>query len=209
MSALHYLTRRRGSRMIHLSILLPRPDSISPPQPRAILAAAGRGDRAARGVAQASRLPRRGRCYVLLALLLLLPLPNRARPSALRLPFRTAHSMIIVQGRVNGSPVTFLVDTGATRTIVSASIYGKVPFRLRTIERTSQGAGIMGDSVIVPVNLELDNHTWSGQHVAIMNLDGLSQVLGVQFDGLIGEDILREFHSVRIDYHAHMIELED
>ena len=28
-------------------------------------------------------------------------------------------------------------------------------------------------------------------------------------DGLLGEDILREFHSVRIDYRAHVIELED
>jgi hypothetical protein len=26
---------------------------------------------------------------------------------------------------------------------------------------------------------------------------------------LLGEDILREFHSVRIDYRAHVIELED
>jgi hypothetical protein len=196
--------------MIHLSIFRPRPDSSSLRQPRAILAAAaGRGDRAVRRVAQASPLLRRGRRIALLAVLLLLPLPNRARPSVLRLPFRTAHSMIIVQGRVNGSPVAFLLDTGATRTIVSASIYGKVPFRLRTIERTSHSAGIIGDSVILPVNLELANHTWSGQHVAVMNLDGLSQVLGIQFDGLIGQDVLREFRSVRIDYHAHVIELED
>jgi hypothetical protein len=183
---------------------------MSPPQLRAILAAAaGRVVRAARRVAQASSVLPRGRRRILLALLLLMPLPNRARPSVLRLPFRTAHSMIIVQGRVNGSLVAFLLDTGATRTIVSASIYGKVPFRLRTIERTSHSAGIIGDSVILPVNLELANHTWSGQHVAVMNLDGLSQVLGIQFDGLIGQDVLREFRSVRIDYHAHMIELED
>jgi hypothetical protein len=210
MSALSYLTRHRSLWMIHLSILRTRPDSISPPQRRAILAAAaGRGVRAARRVAPASPLLPRGRRCILLALLLLMPLPNRARPSVLRLPFRTAHSMIIVQGRVNGSPVAFLLDTGATRTIVSVSIYGKVPFRLRTIERTSHSAGIIGDSVILPVDLELANHTWSGQHVAVMNLDGLSQVLGVQFDGLIGQDVLREFRSVRIDYHAHMIELED
>jgi hypothetical protein len=207
---LRYWTRHRGLRMIHLSILRPPPDNISALQRRAILAAAaGQGVFAARRVAQASPPVPRGRRYLLLALLLLIPLPNRAHPSVLRLPFRTAHSMIIVQGRVNGSPVAFLLDTGATRTIVSASVYGKVPFRLRTIERTSHSAGIIGDSVILPVNLELANHTWSGQHVAIMNLDGLSQVLGIQFDGLIGQDVLREFRSVRIDYHAHVIELED
>ena len=50
---------------------------------------------------------------------------------------------------------------------------------------------------------------WAGQRVAIMNLDGLSQVLGIHFDGLLGQDVLREFHSVRIDYRAHVIELEN
>jgi hypothetical protein len=196
--------------MTHLSILRPRPDSISAPQSRAILAAApGRYRPARRHAVRTSSPPRRGLRYVLLALLLLTPLPNRARPSVLRLPFRTARSMIIVQGRVNGSQVAFLLDTGATRTIVSASVYGNVPFRLRTIERTSRSAGIIGDSVIVPVNLELSNHTWAGQQVAIMNLDGLSRVLGAQFDGLLGQDVLREFRAIRIDYHAHIIELEN
>jgi Aspartyl protease len=209
MSAWTYSTRRRSYRMIHLSILRPRPDSISAPQPRAILAAAtSRYPSARRLCAPKSSHPRRLR-YFVLALVLLTPLPNRARPTVLRLPFRTAHSLIVVQGRVNGSQVAFLLDTGATRTIVSAGIYGKIPFRLRTIERNFRGAGIIGDSVILPVDLELANHMWSGQHVAVMNLDGLSQVLGIQFDGLLGQDVLREFRSVRIDYHAHVIELED
>jgi predicted aspartyl protease len=174
-----------------------------------LAAAPGRYRPASRQVARTSSPPRRGLRYFLLALVLLTPLPNRARSNVLRLPFRTVHSMILVQGRVNGSPVAFLLDTGATRTIVSASIYGKIPFRLRAIERTSHSAGMIGDSVIVPVDLELDNHRWAGQHVAIMNLDGLSQVLGVQFDGLLGQDVLREFRSIRIDYHAHIIELQD
>jgi predicted aspartyl protease len=196
--------------MIHLSILRPRPNSISAPQSRAILAPAAGSYRPARPqVVRRSSPSSRSLRYLLLVLFLLTPLPNRARPNVLRLPFRTAHSMIVVQARVNGSQVALLLDTGATRTIVSARVYGNVPFHLRTIERTSHSAGIVGDSVILPVNLQLANHTWAGQHVAIMNLDGLSQVLGVQFDGLLGQDVLSEFHSVRIDYHAHIIEFEE
>lgn len=196
--------------MIYLSILRPRPDSISSPQSCAILAsAAGRCQPVRRHVVLRSSPPIRSLHYLLLALFLLTPLPNRARPNVLRLPFRSVHSMILVEARVNGSQVALLLDTGATRTIVSARVYGSVPFRLRTIERTSHSAGIVGDSVILPVNLELANHMWAGQHVAIMNLDGLSQVLGAQFDGLLGQDVLSEFHSVHIDYHAHIIELEN
>jgi len=48
------------------------------------------------------------------------------------------------------------------------------------------------------------------QRVAVMNLDELSDILGVRhIDGLIGEDILRDFRSIRIDYHARVIELEE
>jgi Aspartyl protease len=196
--------------MIHLSILRPHPDSISAPQSRAILAAAsGRYQPVRRRVVRRSSPSGRSLRCLLLALFLLTPLPNRARPTVLRLPFRTAHSMIVVQARVNGSQVALLLDTGATRTVVSARVYGNVPFRLRAIERTSKSAGIVGDSVILPVNLELANHTWAGQGVAVMNLDGLSQVFGIQFDGLLGQDVLSEFHSVRIDYHAHIIEFEE
>jgi hypothetical protein len=183
---------------------------MSAPRSRAILAAAASRRGPARRYIAGTSVPARRRLrYVLLALVLLTPLPNRAHSGVLRIPFRTAQSMIIVEGKVNGSPVAFLLDTGATRTIVSANVYGKVPFRLRTIERNSRGPGIAGDSVILPINLELSNHIWAGQHVAIMNLDGLSQVLGIQFDGLLGQDVLRGFHAVRIDYHAHVIELED
>jgi Aspartyl protease len=146
-----------------LSILRPRPDSISAPQSRAILAAAsGRYQPVRRRVVRRFSPSGRSLHCLLLALFLLTPLPNRARPTVLRLPFRTAHSMIVVQARVNGSQVALLLDTGATRTVVSARVYGNVPFRLRAIERTSKSAGIVGDSMILPVNLELANHTWAG-----------------------------------------------
>jgi len=65
-----------------------------------------------------------------------------------------------------------------------------------------------GESIRLPVNLTLADHTWVGQPVSVMDLDDLQQALGINFDGLLGQDILREFRSVRIDYHAHVIELE-
>jgi hypothetical protein len=197
--------------MIHLSTVRPHPESLAALQARAILvaAAASLGRPAPRRVAQTSAPPRRALRYFFLALLLLTPLPNRARSGALRIPFRTVHSMIIVQGKVNGAPVQLVLDTGATRTIVSAGVYGEIPFRLRSVEHRSSGPGIVGDSVVLPINLELAHHIWAGQQVAIMNLEGLSQIMGIEFDGLLGQDVLRNFRSVRIDYHAHVIELQD
>ena len=200
-------TCRGGRWKLHLSTLHRCTDSIAAWRTGAILAAAGGGE----GVSRRPRplLRRRGLRYLVLAVVLLTPLPNRARPDVVRLPFRTMRSLIVVQGKINGIPVSFLLDTGAECTIIGARIYGNVPYRLRSVERNSQGPGIVGDSVALRVNLQLANHRWMDQRVAVMNLDALCRLLGIQFDGLLGQDVLREFRSVRIDYRTHVIELED
>lgn len=66
----------------------------------------------------------------------------------------------------------------------------------------------MGESVRLTADVALANHLWAGQPVSVMNLEDLKQELGVNFDGLLGEDLLREFRSVRINYKARVIELE-
>jgi len=146
---------------------------------------------------------------VALLSLLLTPLPNPARPSAVKVPFRTVQSMILVEGQVNGNHVTFLLDTGSNNTIVSVKTYGDLEFRLHRAQHSRNGPGIAGESVRLPVELGLGNRTWVGQRVSVMNLDDLKGILGLSFDGLLGQDILRQFRSVRIDYHAHVIELEE
>jgi hypothetical protein len=145
---------------------------------------------------------------LLLSLLLLAPMRNPANPRALRLPFRTVQSMILIEGKIDDKRVTFLLDTGSNRTIVDIRAYGGVPFTLRPAQRNSNAPGVVGESVRLPVNLTLADQIWIGQHVSMMNLDELQRVLGIPFDGLLGQDILREFRSVRIDYNAHVIELK-
>src|SRR5256885_7561599 len=74
--------------------------------------------------ASTSRVPR----VIALIVLLLLPPPNRARSTTVRVPFRTVQAMILIDGKVNGNPATFLLDTGSNRTIVSTRVYGNVEF---------------------------------------------------------------------------------
>lgn len=145
---------------------------------------------------------------LVLVFLLLLPLPNRAHPQVTIIPFHTARTFILVQARVNGNPATLLLDTGANRTIVSTEIYGTAQFNLHRMRQNPNGAGHAGESLRLTVDVALANHIWAGQQVSVMNLEDLKQELGVNFDGLLGEDLLREFRSVRINYKAHVIELE-
>ena len=117
--------------------------------------------------------------------------------------------MILVEAEINGDPVTLLMDTGCEKTVISAKVYRAKYFILRAARGDPKSPGIVGESVSVRLDLRLADHRWIGHSVSIMNLGDLNHLLGTQFDGLLGQDILREFHSVRIDYRAHVIELED
>ena len=144
-----------------------------------------------------------------LLVLLLIPITNPAHSGTVRIPFRTVQSLIVVEGKVNGNPATFLLDTGANRTIISARSYGNARFDLQRMPRRNGGAGFNGYSLRRLADVELAENVWTAQQVSVMDLDELKQMLHMDFDGLLGQDFLRQFRSVRIDYRAHVIELQE
>jgi hypothetical protein len=192
-------------RKINLSTFLTRVRPSGTPGCFAILDARRR--RPARATCARSRL--RFSRALTVVLLLLMPLPNPAHSGTVRIPFRTVQSLIVVEGKVNGNPATFLLDTGANRTIVSAKIYGNVRFDLPRLPRREPGAGLVGYSLRRLADVELGEHIWTAQQVSVMDLDELQQMLHIEFDGLLGQDILRQFRSVRIDYRAHLIDFQE
>jgi len=72
----------------------------------------------------------------------------------------------------------------------------------------NRGAGIVGNALRLRVDLEIAHQFVFSQRVSVMNLEELSRRFGIQFDGLLGQDILNQFRSVRIDYKRCVIELE-
>jgi hypothetical protein len=59
------------------------------------------------------------------------------------------------------------------------------------------------------VDLELTRDVKFSQPVSVMDLEELAKSFRVDFDGLLGQDILNKFRSVRIDYKRQVIELEE
>jgi Aspartyl protease len=150
----------------------------------------------------------RGFRVLVVALLCFIPTGNSAHPEIVTVPFRTAESMILVEARVNDNRVMLVLDTGANNTIVSPRAYGSLQFKLRSIHNNDTGPGLRGDAVRLRANVTLSNRVWVSQPVYVMNVDELTRRFGAPVDGLLGQDLLREFHAVRINYKAHVIELE-
>ena len=155
------------------------------------------------------RSHRRRSGALVLLLLLLMPLPDPAHSGTVRIPFRTLQSLIVVEGKVNGNLASFLLDTGSNRTIVSTKIYGDARFELQRAPRRPTGPGLVGYSLRRSADVQLGDRVWTSQQVSVMDLDDLQQTLHMAFEGLLGQDMLRQFRSVRIDYHAHVIELQE
>jgi len=129
-----------------------------------------------------------------------------AKPRMVMLPYRSVDSYILVDAKINGSQLRLLVDTGANKTILNSSSFCNTE---RSAARpVKRGAGIVGNALRLRVDLELAHQIMFSQPVSVMNLEELSKSLRIPFDGLLGQDILNQFRSVRIDYKNHVIELE-
>ena len=137
---------------------------------------------------------------------LLTPLQALAQPRVVTLPFRSVDSFILVDAKIDGTPVRLLVDTGANKTILNAKSFSRA--EMHVTKPVNRGAGIVGNALRLRVDLEIAHQFMFSQHVSVMDLEELSRRFGIQFDGLLGQDILNQFHSVCIDYKNHVIELE-
>jgi hypothetical protein len=140
-----------------------------------------------------------------LLLLLLSPLAVAQEAGRVyRVPFHSVNSMILLDVTVNGNPAVMLLDTGANNSIVSPDAAG-LKANLAPLKRNS-GAGASGDYTKAVIALCLDKRCWLNRDVLAMDLSEASKNAGARLDGFIGQDILREFSAVRIDYKAGVIE---
>jgi len=143
---------------------------------------------------------------LILVFLLLAPLQALAQRRIVTVPFRSVDSFILIDAKIDGTPLRLLMDTGANKTILNAKSFCKT--EMNVTRPVNRGAGIVGNALRLRVDLEIAHEFMFSQRVSVMNLEELSRRFGIQFDGLLGQDILNQFRSVRIDYKRCVIELE-
>ena len=114
-------------------------------------------------------------------------------------------SLIVVPVMINNrGPYKFLLDTGATKTILSAKVADKLGIPKGRIEMLFSAAGNVPVSVRTIRMLEVGATRMKNVEVVAGNLP-LVQTLKV--DGLLGGDYLRRF-KVSIDYDNGIVDLQ-
>jgi len=126
------------------------------------------------------------------------------------IPFEVNRSFgaILIRAQVNGHPVTLVVDTGASHTILSAELLQVRSLALEHARTPAKGSGLVGTAGWARATIEIGAITWQDRQVLVMDdFQDLSNNLKQKVDGIIGEDVLREFDFVALDFKRHRLVL--
>lgn len=119
--------------------------------------------------------------------------------------------MIVVQARVNqGPPATFIIDTGASITLVSHAFAQQR--QLKSIARQVQLSVVGSEKSQVVTLVRLDqfaigNVSTIDQKAIVQNLDAIEHLLKRPLAGVIGASFLQHYRVV-IDYPRRILLLE-
>lgn len=121
-------------------------------------------------------------------------------------PFEISNNLVIVQASVNGAkPLSFILDTGASGTVISESAAKDLGLKLEGQANASAQGGeiemafVKQASLRLSKDVELPNLT-----LATIRLNGLEAGLGRKVDGILGYEVFKRF-VVEIDYASRVV----
>jgi len=133
--------------------------------------------------------------------------PASAEP--LVLPFETGPggSRILVKAEVFGRPVVLVLDTGSPQTMLRPELVRLPADSLPATRFSTEAPGLLAHGRWSVATLRLGPKTWPLRTVVAARFDAISEALGTPIDGILGQDLLREFHTVLIDFKARIVRL--
>jgi hypothetical protein len=150
-------------------------------------------------------------------LLLLAPLlaAQAPDPSALshattivHLALNSRFGLVLLSAEVNGEPATLVLDTGSSRTILHTRFIHTRRLPSAPKLAPSKGSGYVGSAVPIKTTLKIGDILWRDhEFLAMDDLPEISQSLGQRIDGILGQDLLRDFQSIEIDFRNHRLVL--
>jgi predicted aspartyl protease len=113
---------------------------------------------------------------------------------------------ILIRARVNGHPATLVVDTGSSNTILSSELLQVRALALERADAPAKGSGYVGTAGWAKATVEIGALRCPNRKVLVMNdFEEISRSLKQRIDGILGEDVLKEFDSVSIDFKHHRL----
>ncbi len=135
----------------------------------------------------------------------------KATYAPVTIPFELNGRHIILKGKVNGQPLTFVLDTGDQYAIVDLDVAKRMNLNLNGEVRVGgAGAAISSGAFVNNATFTLDGFEGFSQPVKMALPLGrtLSPRAGRAFEGIIGEEFIKEF-VVEVDYQARVLKLHD
>jgi predicted aspartyl protease/Flp pilus assembly protein TadD len=136
-------------------------------------------------------------------------------PGAVELPIRTTSSGFW-SGEVNldglDKPANFIVDTGASISVVSAALYARAGLeRFRRPGRINVygAAGLAQDiqMLLLPRIVLGSAHARQNVYAAVLDMDPINETAGFEQTGIVGGNILR-YYRVTFDFARGVVRLE-
>jgi len=127
------------------------------------------------------------------------------------IPFELNGRHIILKGKVNGQPLTFVLDTGDQYAVLDLDLARRMNLNLSGEVRVGgAGASVSTGAMVNGVSYTLDGLEGFSQPVKMALPLGktLSPRSGRDFEGIIGEEFIKEF-VVEVDYQAQVLKLHD
>ena len=137
---------------------------------------------------------------LLLALLFALPAFGQT------VPFTPDNGLIVIEVKINNMTYNMLFDTGAPHTIVRQLNHSGLK------EARGTQHGVEFDVKVTKATMELPGIGKAQYKVLEANLDNFTQKFpqlnpDIPVDGILGQDLMQRYSSIRIDYKNHMLEL--
>jgi predicted aspartyl protease len=125
-----------------------------------------------------------------------------------RLPLEPRGNMLFTEAKIDGKPVTLLVDTGAERTLLTESTIERLHLA-RDFQHATRTYGIGSPTATWDARLSngmiLGGARFPVERVTVGRF-GISEMAGSQVDGLLGADVLLAF-DIDLDLPAHQMTL--
>lgn len=126
-----------------------------------------------------------------------------AAAQTVAVPFHSQENLLFIQVFIEGRAANLILDTGAEATLLSPEIVGmsntvgvgRFRSNLQMVKTISRNTSIS----LIKYGREFS------LPVVVVSLNDFSKKLGYRCDGILGQDFLRNFRALTIDYKSHTI----